>query len=240
MIVVMGMVSPEAPRTEQAMTNKKLAGIIVACTVAIVVAIVLFGIKPSCVTPPSELHTLTTVVNPPGAGSVYPSGGEYDSGVHVTLTAVPEAGYTFVNWSGAASGSSNVVTVTMTSDKAITAHFGRDGDDEGSDQLPPGAIAWHEAKDHFGDRVTVCGLVVDAYYASGTNGKPTFLNLGNPHPNRNRFTVVIWGRYRSNFPQAPESYYLGKTICVTGLIIDYGGIPEIEIRSPSEIEVQGQ
>ena len=208
--------------------NKKLAGIIVACTVAIVVAVVIFGIKPSCVTSPGELHTLTTVVNPPGAGSVIPPGGEYDAGVHVTLTAVPETGYTFVNWSGAASGSSNVVTVTMTSDKAITAHFGRDG-----------AIAWDEAKDHFGDRVTVCGLVVDAYYASGTNGKPTFLNLGNPYPNRNRFTVVIWGRYRSSFPQAPESYYLGKTICVTGLIIDYGGIPEIEIRSPSEIEVQG-
>jgi len=41
----------------------------------------------------------------------------------VTLTASPASGYVFERWAGGASGSSNPVTVTMTSDKSITAHF---------------------------------------------------------------------------------------------------------------------
>ena len=97
-------------------------------------------------------------------------------------------------------------------------------------------MAWHEAKHHIGERTTVCGPVVDATWASGSNGKPTFLNLGNPYPDPDRFTVVVWIENRSNLPQAPEDYHLGKTICVTGLIIEYNGIPEIEVRCPSEIQ----
>jgi hypothetical protein len=48
--------------------------------------------------------------------------------------------------------------------------------------------------------------------------------------------VVIWIDYRSNFPQSPEDYYLGKTICITGLITEYEGIAEIEAQSPTQIE----
>ena len=103
---------------------------------------------------------------------------------------------------------------------------------------PTDAISWHEAKDHIGERTTVCGPVVDATWASGSNGKPTFLNLGKPYPDPDRFTVVIWIQYRSNFAQAPESYYLGKTICVTGLLVPYDDIAEIEVKYPSEIEIQ--
>ena len=39
------------------------------------------------------------------AGSVSPSGGEYESGLQITLTATPASGYTFDYWDGAASGS---------------------------------------------------------------------------------------------------------------------------------------
>ena len=103
---------------------------------------------------------------------------------------------------------------------------------------PTNAISWHEAKNHIGERTTVCGPVVDATWASSSNSKPTFLNLGEPYPDPDRFTVVIWIQYRSNFPQAPEDYYLGKTICVTGLITEYNGIPEIEARLSSDIEIR--
>ena len=97
-------------------------------------------------------------------------------------------------------------------------------------------MAWHEAKYHIGETTTVCGPVVDATWASGSNDKPTFLNLGNPYPDPDRFTVGIWIENRSNFAQAPEDYHLGKTICVTGLIIEYKGSPEIEAKCPSEIQ----
>ena len=218
------------------MSKNRLAAIIVICTIAIIVAIVLFSIKPWERTPSVETYTLTTIVSPPGAGSVSPAGGEYESGEQVTLTASPASGYTFDYWYGAASGSSNTVTITMNSDKTITAYFEPLDDSQGPKELPPGSISWSEAKYHIGERTTVCGPVVDATWASGSNGKPTFLNLGKPYPNPDRFTVVIWIQNRSNFPQAPEDYYLGKTICVTGLITEYNGIPQIEVSYPSEIQ----
>jgi len=218
------------------MSKNKLAAIIVVCTIAIIVAIVLFSIKPWERTPSVETYTLTTIVSPSGAGSVSPSVGEYESGEQVTLTASPASGYTFDYWYGAASDSSDTVTITMNSDKTITAHFEPLDGSQGPKELPPGSISWSEAKYHIGERTTVCGPVVDATWASGSNGKPTFLNLGKPYPDPDRFTVVIWIQNRGNFPQAPEDYYLGKTICVTGLITEYSGIVEIEVQYSSDIQ----
>ena len=102
----------------------------------------------------------------------------------------------------------------------------------------PGAISWDKAKYHIGERTTVYGPVVDTRWASGSKGKPTFLNVGKPYPDANRFTVVIWIDYRANFPQPPEKYYLGKTIYVTGLVTEYKGIPQIEVKTPDQIQEQ--
>jgi len=67
--------------------------------------------------------TLTTNVSPPGAGSVSPPGGDYDSGMSVTLTATPASGYTFDYWGGSATGTNTTTTVIMNSDKSVTANF---------------------------------------------------------------------------------------------------------------------
>jgi hypothetical protein len=97
------------------MSKKKLAGIIGGC-VAVVIAVV-------AVVTPTPTYTLNVSVNPPQAGSVSPSGGEYESGLQITLNATPASGYTFDYWDGAASGSLNIVNITMNSNKTITAHF---------------------------------------------------------------------------------------------------------------------
>ena len=213
------------------MSKNKLAAIIIVCTIAIIAAIVLISVKPW-----ERTYTLSVSVNPLQAGSVSPSGGKYESGDRVTIIAIPASGYTFHYWGGAASGFAYIVTITMNSDKAITAYFKSTDDSQGTKELPPGSISWSEAKYHIGERTTVCGPVVDATWASGSNGKPTFLNLGKSYPDPDRFTVVIWIQNRGNFPQAPEDYYLGKTICVTGLIMEYEGITEIEVEYPAEIQ----
>jgi uncharacterized repeat protein (TIGR02543 family) len=101
-------------------SKKKLAGIIVACTIAIIVIVVIATRPP---TPLAQICTLTTNISPSGAGFIYPSGGEYESGVQVTLTASPASGYTFDYWSGSASGTTSTITITMDSDKSLTAHF---------------------------------------------------------------------------------------------------------------------
>lgn len=99
-------------------------------------------------------------------------------------------------------------------------------------------IGWDMARPHMGQFKTVCGPVVSARYAPSSAGQPTFLNIGKDYPAPDRFTVVIWGRNLANFPFKPEDYYASKTICVSGLIKEYGGVPEIEVSSPSQIEVQ--
>ena len=69
---------------------------------------------------------LTTTVSPSLSGNgvtLAPSGGLYDPGTVVTLTAVPAEGYAFLSWSGDVVGKSNPTTVTMDKDKGVTAAF---------------------------------------------------------------------------------------------------------------------
>ncbi len=58
-----------------------------------------------------------------GTVSLNPGGGVYASGTEVTITAEPDFGYEFVGWSGDASGNAISVTITMDSEKNITANF---------------------------------------------------------------------------------------------------------------------
>jgi len=56
---------------------------------------------------------------------VSPTSEKHKSGTNVTLTATPPSGYTFDHWEGDASGTSPTITITMNSDKTITACFKR-------------------------------------------------------------------------------------------------------------------
>jgi uncharacterized repeat protein (TIGR02543 family) len=73
------------------------------------------------VTPPAT-YTLTTAANPAAAGTIT-GAGTYNSGDVATVTATPTAGFTFVNWSGDATGTSTTTTVTMNANKSVTANF---------------------------------------------------------------------------------------------------------------------
>jgi hypothetical protein len=65
-------------------------------------------------------------------------------------------------------------------------------------------LTTEEAKDHIGDRATVCGKVVSTHYAKSSKGEPTFLNLDEPYP-REVFTILIWGSDREKFGTPEES-----------------------------------
>lgn len=82
----------------------------------------------ACATPVSTTKNITTyfiivMVSPPEGGSVSPPGGTYESGTKLTLTANPASGYTLDRWEGAVSSSSPTVTITLESNKTITAYF---------------------------------------------------------------------------------------------------------------------
>jgi thiol-disulfide isomerase/thioredoxin len=76
---------------------------------------------------PSKTYTLSTHMVPEAGGEiriVSPSSGNgtFDPGSQVTLTAVPDDCYTFSYWDGV-TGSAETVTMTMDSNKTITANF---------------------------------------------------------------------------------------------------------------------
>lgn len=68
-------------------------------------------------------YPLSISVSPSGSGSISPSGGNFDCGTQITLTATPASGWQFDHWSGDASGTSSTVTITIDSSKSFIAHF---------------------------------------------------------------------------------------------------------------------
>jgi len=60
-------------------------------------------------------------------GTTTPAPGTYinDSGVEIEITAEPESGYRFGEWTGDAAGTENPLTLTMDSDKSLMANFFR-------------------------------------------------------------------------------------------------------------------
>ncbi len=72
---------------------------------------------------PANQHALTVLPDGFGSVSASPRANRYGTGANVTLTATPDAGQSFVSWSGDASGTQNPLTVVMNSSKVITANF---------------------------------------------------------------------------------------------------------------------
>jgi hypothetical protein len=103
-------------------------------------------------------------------------------------------------------------------------------------QPQTGHLTAADAKNHIGERATVCGNVVSTHYAARSKGSPTFMNLDEPFP-KEIFTILIWGSDRAKFGD-PETKYANRKVCVTGLIKDYKGTPEVVAEQPSQIETQ--
>ena len=73
-------------------------------------------------------YTLTVNTNGSGTVNRNPSNSTYPSGVVVTVTATPSAGWYFSGWTGDAVGTLNPTNVTMDANKVITGNF---------QQIPP-------------------------------------------------------------------------------------------------------
>jgi len=75
--------------------------------------------------PPQE-YTLNISADYGGTTDPSPGSYRYEIGEVVTITAKADSGYKFGEWSGDASGKDNPITITMDSDKSITAIFRND------------------------------------------------------------------------------------------------------------------
>jgi uncharacterized repeat protein (TIGR02543 family) len=122
-------------------------------------------------TPP---FTLTTGVSPSGAGTITPATGKYDAGTQVTVTATANTGYEFTGWSGACTGTGSC-TVTMTSDKTVTANFKLVQYTLTTGASPSGAGAVTPATGKFdhGTQLTVTATANTGYEFTGWSGACT-------------------------------------------------------------------
>lgn len=70
-------------------------------------------------------YTLSLLTTPTEGGSVAPTPAQssYVHGTQVTIVATPAPGYIFTEWTGAASGTTNPLVVTMDGSKSIAAKF---------------------------------------------------------------------------------------------------------------------
>lgn len=91
----------------------------------------------------------------------------------------------------------------------------------------------HQAKDHVGEKATVCGNVAGVHTATTSKGSPTFINLDERYP-RQVFTILIWGEDLNKFTPAPSGWD-GKKVCATGTISSYRGVPEIVAKDAAQI-----
>lgn len=98
-------------------------------------------------------------------------------------------------------------------------------------------ISAADATKHINEKVTICEKVFSTKLITPSN--MTFLDLGGYHPNQ-LLTVVIKGEDRSKFKDAPDEYFKGRNVCVTGTIINYKGKPEIVVSEPTQIKVSLQ
>jgi hypothetical protein len=71
----------------------------------------------------STQAALTVLISGSGRVNVNPRANVYPTNQSVTLTAVADAGQSFINWSGDASGAQNPLNISMAQSKVITANF---------------------------------------------------------------------------------------------------------------------
>lgn len=76
-------------------------------------------------------YLLTGIVSPAAAGNITAdpccTNGYFDNGTPVNVTAVPNCGFTFANWTSDLSGPTNPQTITITGPKTVTANFTSNG-----------------------------------------------------------------------------------------------------------------
>ena len=73
-------------------------------------------------TPPSNItRQYTLTVSAGDGGSVSTAGGTFSQGTQVSITATPNAGYSFSSWSNGSTA--NPLTVTLNSNTSVTANF---------------------------------------------------------------------------------------------------------------------
>ena len=111
--------------------------------------------------------------------------------------------------------------------------------------VPGGAVSscadptpWHGASSVVGEQAAVAGPVASVSHEPQLGGGPTFVNLGAPHPDPERFDVVVYEDVRDAFDTPPEVLLEGREVCAQGRVRERDGVPQMILERPESIVIR--
>lgn len=128
----------------------------------------------------------------------------YQSGEQVTLTATPDAGWSFSGWSGDATGANNPLTITMNSDKTVLATFTEDAYTLTVNTVGKGDVQVSPLKStyKYGDKVTLLATPKAGWKFNDWSGD------ANGSDNPVQLTITKDATVAANFEQLISEVYL--------------------------------
>jgi uncharacterized repeat protein (TIGR02543 family) len=157
-------------------------------------------------------YTLT--VNVVGNGSVAknPDKATYHYGDIVQLTATPDSGWSFSDWSGDASGSANPVSVTIIGNMTVTATFTQNEYTLTVSVVGSGSVVKSpdQATYHYGDSVTLTATAAPGWSFAGWSGD--FTSSVNP------VVVVVNGSTSVTATFTQNTYTLTVSVIGSGSV----------------------
>jgi hypothetical protein len=179
-------------------------------------------------------YSLITATVGNGNLIVDPPGGVYDALTEITLTASPDPNKQFLGWSGGLSGTTNPITLTMDSDKTVTATFGEvadvtfegtvTGGSSGSNSVATSGSVPAGAGDLY-----LAAVSTKKYFAvTSVNGMGlTWRSLRAQCAGRNATGVDVWWAQGSPTPQAVTATLAGAPANAIIAVSRYSGVESL-------------
>jgi len=168
------------------------------------------------------VNTYALTVNVTGSGTVARSPNQplYDHGTVVQLTATPGTGYTFTNWSGGATGTTNPVSVTMDAAKTVNALFTANTHTVTLTGGPNGTVAKSPNLPtySYGDTVRITATPALGYHFTAWSGSIT--STTNP------LTLTVDGNKTITGSFAINTYVLNVTVIGNGSVTKSPDLPQ--------------
>jgi hypothetical protein len=107
-------------------------------------------------------------------------------------------------------------------------------DSMGAKQAKPDQIIpWDQARLYVDQEITIEGKVI----LTNTNRTRTVCFLNFIQEWRGRFYVILFKDVLDEWPDAPDKYFLNKTIRVKGKVVDRKGVPQMQVSKASQITI---
>jgi len=97
-------------------------------------------------------------------------------------------------------------------------------------------VSWREARNFMDRHAAFIGTVAGIRYRQDVSGQPTWINIGADFPEPDRLVLVVWGRNRQALLGRLDGLRAGQTVCASGRVSEYQGVPQIEVEIASQIQ----